>query len=195
MKSNALVSLLCLAPVALAAPVPIVLVQGLDPVRPQLAKAAVAPPAQPQRAPSRGDGEQVPVALDSRPATGSSAGSPSTVLSWGRPLPTTYLMSLAKTKSPKTPGPPAAGGVHAMEELDLVVVDTTAVPKSALEAVQSSTTAQLEMGIRHSTKRIGIPCYLAHLRRDYTDMLAITLVATFLLIIVVVETWDAMYQR
>jgi hypothetical protein len=48
-------------------------------------------------------------------------------------------------------------------------------------------------------RRVGMPCYYmrhhARGRGEYTDVLAIGLVATFLLVIVVVETWEGVRER
>ncbi len=40
-----------------------------------------------------------------------------------------------------------------------------------------------------------LPCYYAQLRRDYNDMMVISLVAVFLLVIVAVELWDGCTEQ
>ncbi len=174
MKSNTLSLLLCLAPAALGAAIPIVLIQDLEPVP--------AAPTQPAQRSQQAD---------------SQVSATKTALPGVRPLAAAYLMALAKGHKERPTTVPETDDVEVFDSADVVVFDTSRTPKNAIEieAVRSSTTAQFEIGIQQNTKTIGIPCYLAHLRRDYTDMLAISLVATFLLIIVVVETWDAVCQK
>lgn len=44
---------------------------------------------------------------------------------------------------------------------------------------------------RHKAHGSELPCHYAQLRRDYNDMMVISLVAVFLLVIVAVELWDS----
>ncbi|OAA61923.1 hypothetical protein SPI_04782 [Niveomyces insectorum RCEF 264] len=49
---------------------------------------------------------------------------------------------------------------------------------------------RMEAHPQRVVNRVDLACYYAQLRRDYNDMMVISLVAVFLLVIVAVELWD-----
>jgi len=208
MKTDTILSILSLAPLAWSSPLPIVLVD--------LAPAAAHHPPAPVRPGQRlphftttsskhadidddDDEASTQKPIDNRPISPSSSVVPSVALASPQPVVTTYLLSLSAEAKSRTGGKADAA----------IVMDGAKATKEAMAAVQGSTSAQMEMGIAqgqgHSetaesdasktAKKISLPCYLAHLRTDYTDMLAVGLVALFLVIIVVVETWDSICQK
>jgi len=168
MKSTAFASLLALVPAAvLCAPVPIVLVQDLEaaPVRP-------GPPLSDVFLLDDG-GADVQIVIDNRPVTPPSGVDPAVALAAPQPVATTYLLSLAKHR-PKQ----AQAGRASAQDQNRAKFATTAVAG--------------ETGL---PRKPGMPCYMHHRRRDSTDVMAIGLVATFLLVIVLVETWEGVCER
>jgi len=111
------------------------------------------------------------------------------VLAAQQPVETTYLLSLTKGR------PEKQVTRVTNDDGEVVELDTSKIPESALAAVKWSTIAQLEIGLRQGAKRISMSCSYVNLRRDYSDMLVISLVALFLLIVIAVETWETAYQR
>ncbi len=185
MKSNTILSVLCLAPLALAVPIPFVLVEDLGVPTTRGAHHPPAPvalkPGQTLAEALMDAGHLVQSPINNRPQSPASTAAPSAVLAAPQPVATTYLLSLGVTRAKPTPKPAAVA------EPDVIVFDTPP-PRDAL--------AQMQAGMRHGgSRRTAVPCYYAHLRREYSDMLVISLVATFLLIIVLVETWESAYQR
>ncbi|CAK7200832.1 hypothetical protein SEUCBS139899_003531 [Sporothrix eucalyptigena] len=64
--------------------------------------------------------------------------------------------------------------------------------QNSLPDIDIPASLRMEAQFAHPRSRAGeLPCHYAQLRRDYNDMMVISLVAVFLLVIVAVELWDS----
>lgn len=199
---------LWLASLGLAAPVPIVLLKDLETL--EALAGAAHPPAR-VAAPAAGQDEVAHdaasnVVFDNRPLAPSPTSNPSAVLASVKPIETTYLLGLASrlpspspTTQPAPAAPPAPPGLkHAMAVLK-DGPSSSGISREALKAVEASTNTQMEIGIVDTKKEGGsmpsVPCIYAHLSREYHDMLVISLVVAFLLVVIAVEMWETMRSR
>jgi len=167
MKPTAIASLLALAPAVLCAPVPLVLVQDLE-----AAPLGSSPRLSDVFVLDDGEGP-LHIAIDNRPVTPPSGVDPTVALAAPQPVATTYLLSLTRQR-------PSQAQVQAGRGAN------RAPAKFAPTAVAGET------GL---PSKVGMPCYMHHRRRDATDVMAIGLVATFLLVIVLVEAWEGVSER
>ncbi|TPX10624.1 uncharacterized protein E0L32_008358 [Thyridium curvatum] len=130
------------------------------------------------------------ISIDNRPVRPSSTDDPSEVLAADRPVVTSYLMSLTGHNYRKQQPTPAKDP----EDDIFVIIDAADIPKEAVDAVRHSSIAQMEVGVRQSVvQKLGkVPCYrLTHQRND---MIVIGSVVLFVVVILLVETWDAMRE-
>lgn len=200
MRSNTLVVSLLVsaaaAPSALAAPV--VLIQGID--------AAVSAPV--QKVVSEHDQSLSPADIDNRPYTPSSKASPAVVLTTPRPLITAYLMGLA----PPAPAPASSNSkskessVRQQGRLGESATLAAKRPKTGrrpedeealdeAEAVIAATYSKsMETNFENANK-VSLPCIYPQLRHAQDEMMVISMVAVFLLVIVVIEFWDTYRQK
>lgn len=197
MKFNTALTVTSLVWTVLSAPIPIVLIRIGDITSDRPTGLGAHPPA-----PVRLDqltpeflqkvGIPADIRIDNRPIQPSKTDDPSVVLAADRPVATSYLMSLTghkyaglKPSHQKLPEP---------EDDGFIVIDAMDLPKEAIEAIRASSIAQMELGFRERMiERVGrMPCY--HLRRDSNDTLIIGAVVVFVLLVVVMEVWDAVRQ-
>ena len=120
----------------------------------------------------------VQVAFDNRPVTPSAASKPEEVLSLAQPVATAYLLSLNR--------PPPADEADRRKP-----VPAEAAPE-AWETFEVSSIIEMEVGLlKHRNRVAHHACYYARLTRERNDRLVVFLVVAFVLIVVVVETWEA----
>lgn len=198
MRFNVALAVSGLACVALSAP--ILVVESGD-VAPEQGRTSLgAHPPAPVR-PGQDDIERAELAddifIDNRPVRPSRTDDPSEVLAADRPVATSYLMSLTGHRYSKQKASHAKGPSDEDEDEDdvFVIVEAADIPEDALDAYRHSSIAQMETGFRqHVVERIGtVPCYQRTQQRN--DMIVIGSVILFVVVILLVETWDAMRER
>ncbi|EFX02638.1 hypothetical protein CMQ_2567 [Grosmannia clavigera kw1407] len=197
MRSNTLfISLLVSAVAApvLAVPVSVVLDQNVGDAVPAPPRKAVSQHTQPLAAD-----------IDNRPYTPSPKVSPAVVLATPRPLITSYLMGLAppmpapapvtsksqpstarkqnKTDHPDKAKRPKTGGL-------VVVQEALDEAEAVIAAVYSES---MERNLKNANKA-SVPCY-TQLRHAHDEMMVISMVAVFLLVIMVIEFLDNNRQK
>ncbi|KAK0717123.1 hypothetical protein B0T26DRAFT_281901 [Lasiosphaeria miniovina] len=171
MKPRSLYLALGLVPTALCAPVPAVLVEGIETAPETSALAQALSRFHPKHSFFRsapevvGESAPSPAPFDNRPFTPTASDKPSDVLALPRPIATDYLLSA--TSDGKSHGSAAA------------------TPGS--DADDSFTITEMEVTVGIPSQ--GMPCRRARLSRDRNDMLAVLLAVTFLAVVVMVETW------
>ena len=122
----------------------------------------------------------VQVAFDNHPVTPSAASKPEEVLSLPQPVATAYLLSLNR--------PPAS------DEADRKKPAPAEAAPEAWETFEVSSIVEMEVGlVEHRNRVARHACYYARLTRERNDRLVVFLVVAFVLIVVVVETWEAAY--
>ncbi len=121
----------------------------------------------------------VQVAFDNHPVTPSAASKPEEVLSLAQPVATAYLLSLNR--------PPAS------DEADRKKPAPAEAAPEAWETFEVSSILEMEVGLVKHRNRVAHrhACYYARMTRDRNDRLVVFLVVAFVLIVVIVETWEA----
>jgi hypothetical protein len=179
MKAVIIFTALSLAQLVLAAPIPIVLVEGLD--LPILTSGRAIRPAQDTRV-EHAVSQDAQSPIDNRPILGDDAATPSAVLSSDRPMKTEYLMAMSPDGKHKAEQAKPSHDAVAQKHRD-----------AALHSGHSLSIAELEISVTIPSHHR--PCHYARLSRDHNDMLIVFLVATFLLVVVGVEMGGALAQR
>lgn len=185
MRLKAIIIPLCLTPLStIASPIPLVLIEDLEAVSKgnhnSLATMTYLAPKRPEHTSSKViiAGGAPKDHFDNRPlvapTTGAGAEPPSGMLTSPRPLSTSYLLSITGGRRK------GEGGRFSQ------------LPVQAIEAVESSSITQMEMGVEVATT-IEMPCYYyTLLAREHNDVLAVSLVFVFAMVVVVVETWASL---
>lgn len=190
MKLNSVLLSFYLAPLAWCTPVPIVLVDSLEAVTVSRAAHPPAPVAssRPQHALPQtilldddGDDEAEEPVIDNSPVTPSRTAQPSAVLAAHQPVVTSYLLALARLGFGRK----------------FPAFYATQVPDEDAAAIEASSIAQMETGIHIDGADAGpvVSSYYPSVTGGRGDMLAISLVAIFMIFVVVVETCSIVVSR